>query len=221
MTSKGNKKPRTAAPRRKKTPSRTAARKPAATRPADNPAPAHSAHGVVTIRKYSNRRLYDTAASAHITQEDLYRMVGRGAMVRILDATTGEDITNQTLATALIEHDPGKLRLMPAWLLHQMIRLHEQAIGGWLSALWPPAATAGTAPLPGWPNAAGAWPQVANPIGLGAWAPWAVNSPAGPDAGTLQHEPPGIRPTRDETLDDLRREVASLLQRLSDLERTD
>lgn len=208
--------------RKKKAPATPARRKKVAARPrsrqvgkprAKPPAP----DGVITIRKYSNRRLYDTVASSHITQEDLYHMVSQGAIVRILDASTGEDITNQTLAMALIEHDPGKLRLMPAWLLHQMIRLHEQAIGGWLSTLWPPLAAAGAAPIPSWTGATGVWPGGTTPMGLGAWSPWATPSASSPQTASPQPQPPPrTKPQREESLDELRREVANLLRRLSE-----
>ncbi len=159
--------------------------------------------GVTVIRKYANRRLYDTAASAHITQEDLYRMVSRGQVVQILDASTGEDITNQTLAMALIEHDPAKLRLMPAWLLHQMIRLHEHALGGWMSSLWQPL-RAPTSP-------ASAWPGAGAVSGLNPWMPW-------PAASASPAPAPPPEGQREAAVDELRREVSRLLRRLSELE---
>jgi len=212
---KATRKAAKAAPRRRaKGPGRSA------TRQASQPPQAPPADGVVTIRKYANRRLYDTSASAHITQDDLYRMVGQGAMVRILDATSGEDITNQTLATALIEHDPGKLRLVPAWLLHQMIRLHEQAIGGWLSTLWPALAGDGSGRMPGWAGPGGLWPGGGS-MGLGTWTPWSAAAAAEPDGEAGAAKPgPASRDKvgRKEGLDELRREAARLLRRLGEME---
>jgi len=162
--------------------------------------------GVITIRKYANRRLYDTASSAHITQEDLYRMVGRGAVVRIIDASTDEDITNQTLALALIEHDPAKLRLMPTWLLHQMIRLHEQALGGWLGPLWQmPAAPLGGAAA--WPGFAGTWPAGSAVAGWNPFIPRRTPEPPAPtppDAGW--------------SIEGIRLELDRLMRRLGELE---
>jgi polyhydroxyalkanoate synthesis repressor PhaR len=192
--------------------------KPAGREARRDPPPA-AASGVVTIRKYANRRLYDTAASKHITQEDLYRMVSRGAVVRILDAATEEDITNQTLALALIEHDPAKLRLMPAWLLHQMIRLHEQALGGWLSPLWQPL-SGGHATMPGWPTTHAGWPAATGPMSFGAWNPWAIGPPpTGAGTASQPAEPStGDQQTREDGIDELRREVSQLLRRLGELE---
>lgn len=192
--------------KKKPSPRRSPSSKPRRARAdASNPAAAAppAPPGVTVIRKYANRRLYDTAASAHITQEDLYRMVSRGQVVQILDASSGEDITNQTLAQALIEHDPAKLRLMPAWLLHQMIRLHEHALGGWMSSLWQPL-QAPTSP-------AAAWPGAAAMGSLNPWMPWpaAPSSPAPAPPADAQ---------REAAVDELRREVSRLLRRLGELE---
>lgn len=205
--------------RKKKAP--TTRRRKAATRPrrasksrqAENPHAPPPAPGVITIRKYANRRLYDTAASAHLTQEDLYRLVGRGAIVRIIDASTGEDITNQTLALALIEHDPAKLRLVPAWLLHQMIRLHEQALGGWLGALWQAAGAAG--PGLAWPALDSAWPGAGGMTSWPAWAPGAPAAPSAAAAGAAEE----VAADRRRAIADLRLELDRLLRRLGDLER--
>lgn len=197
---KGKKKPAARSRRRRASPPDTA--------------PPSAPPGVAVIRKYANRRLYDTTTSRHITQEDLYRMVTHGTIVRILDASTEEDITNQTLALALIEHDPAKLRLMPTWLLHQMIRLHEQALGGWINTLWQPFAS-GAMPMPGWPPSAGVWPGSAGPAGASPWNPWAPVAAPGPvPASAAQEAASG----RGSDLDELRREVARLLARLGELE---
>ncbi len=215
MARKQTKKKTTAGPaRRKKKPASRSKKQPA--RPLE-PAAATAPLGIVVIRKYANRRLYDTTTSRHITQEELYRLVTRGTIVRILDASTEEDITNQTLALALIEHDPAKLRLMPTWLLHQMIRLHEQALGGWISALWQPLA-GGAMPIPGWPAAATAWPGSVGSMGAGPWNPWApIGAPA--TAATPSTGDAGAGRASD--LEELRREVARLLARMSELKQPD
>ncbi len=138
---------------------------------------------------------------------------GAELFVRIIDASTGEDITNQTLALALIEHDPGKLRLVPAWLLHQMIRLHEQALGGWLGALWQAAGAAG--PGLAWPALDSAWPGAG---GMGSWPAWAPGAPAAPSAAAAGAAEE-VAADRRRAIADLRLELDRLLRRLGDLER--
>ena len=58
---------------------------------------------VVEIKKYANRRLYDTAQSAYITLADLAEMVASGTVVKVSDAKSGEDLTSVTLLQILIE----------------------------------------------------------------------------------------------------------------------
>ena len=73
------------------------------------------------IKKYKNRRLYDVANAKYINVSDLVSLIQVGETVEVLDATSGESITNSVLLQALIESG-GAVRL-PSNLLHIMIRL--------------------------------------------------------------------------------------------------
>lgn len=79
------------------------------------------------VKKYSNRRLYDTEASRYVTLEDLAEKVKRGADVLVVDAKTGEDLTQGTL-TQLILESRGAGRLLPVPLLLQLIRMGDDAL---------------------------------------------------------------------------------------------
>jgi polyhydroxyalkanoate synthesis repressor PhaR len=81
---------------------------------------------LLEIRKYSNRRLYDTTRSRHITAEDLYRLVREGYDVVVTDSATGADITHQVLAQMIVEREAPKLEVFPATLLHEIIRANQQ-----------------------------------------------------------------------------------------------
>jgi polyhydroxyalkanoate synthesis repressor PhaR len=81
---------------------------------------------LLAIRKYSNRRLYDTTRSRHITAEDLYRLVREGHDVVVTDSATGADITHQVLAQMIVEREAPKLEAFPAALLHEIIRANQQ-----------------------------------------------------------------------------------------------
>src|SRR4051812_11497829 len=59
--------------------------------------------GKVTIKKYANRRLYDTESSAYITLDRLAAMVREGREFEVIDAKTGEDITRQVLTQIIVE----------------------------------------------------------------------------------------------------------------------
>lgn len=83
------------------------------------------------IKKYGNRRLYDTSASRYITLEELTQTIRQGAEVRVVDAKTGEDLTQATLTQVIIE-GRGAGHLLPAPLLHQLIRLGDDALAEFL-----------------------------------------------------------------------------------------
>jgi polyhydroxyalkanoate synthesis repressor PhaR len=91
------------------------------------------------IRKYSNRRLYDTTRSRHLTADELYELVRAGHDVVVTDSATGADITHQVLTQMILERDPPKLEVFPTTLLHEIIRANQQMwrrfVEQWLAGL--------------------------------------------------------------------------------------
>lgn len=83
------------------------------------------------IKKYPNRRLYDTTDSAYITLDELVSRVKGGADVRIVDASTNEDLTQQTLAQMLFD-GRGAARFLSVPLLTQLVRLGDDALADFL-----------------------------------------------------------------------------------------
>lgn len=90
-------------------------------------------HGTMatTIKKYANRRLYDTKDSKYITIDELADKVRYGEDVRVVDAASGEDLTQATLVQVIIE-GRGAGRMLPVPLLTQMIRLDDEELGEFL-----------------------------------------------------------------------------------------
>ena len=82
---------------------------------------------MVTIKKYSNRRLYDTSASQYITLEELADKIREGTDVQVVHAKTDEDITQQILAQIILE-SRGAARLLPVPLLMRLIRMGEDSL---------------------------------------------------------------------------------------------
>lgn len=80
------------------------------------------------LRRYPNRRYYDSTHRQHLTLEGIYRLVREGCDVTVRDSKTGEDITAKVLAQLILEHDPPKLAAFPAELLHQIIRSNESLL---------------------------------------------------------------------------------------------
>jgi polyhydroxyalkanoate synthesis repressor PhaR len=74
------------------------------------------------IRKYPNRRLYDTSRSRHLTHQGVLDLIAAGHVVEVTDSRTGADITNVVLLQILIERDPARLGAIPTALLHRLMR---------------------------------------------------------------------------------------------------
>jgi polyhydroxyalkanoate synthesis repressor PhaR len=75
----------------------------------------------VLIKKYGNRRLYDTTGSRYVNLDDLAAMVRAGQDVRVVDAKSGRDLTRVTLTQIITEDAKGKPTGLPLELLRQLI----------------------------------------------------------------------------------------------------
>src|SRR4051794_33142971 len=80
------------------------------------------------IKKYANRRYYDSAHSRHLTLEEIRGLVKEGCDLHIIEAKTGSDITAQVLAQIILELDTPKLDSLPAPLLAWLIRMNDDAV---------------------------------------------------------------------------------------------
>ncbi len=77
--------------------------------------------GVVTIKKYGNRRLYDTSRSSYINLDELAAMVRGGTKVQVVDVKTGEDLTREVLLQVVLEVLRGS-DFFPVGMLERLIR---------------------------------------------------------------------------------------------------
>jgi polyhydroxyalkanoate synthesis repressor PhaR len=82
---------------------------------------------MLVVKKYANRRLYDTSESRYITLDDLADRIRRGSDVQVLDAHTSEDLT-QAILTQIILESRGGARLLPVKLLTRLIRMEDEAL---------------------------------------------------------------------------------------------
>lgn len=87
---------------------------------------------VLEVKKYPNRRFYDATRKKHVTLADLYEQVRAGRQIHVTDSKTGDDITHIVLTQIILEHDPPKLELFPASLLHQTIQANQQVVKGFI-----------------------------------------------------------------------------------------
>ena len=84
--------------------------------------------GKVTIKKYANRRLYDTESSAYITLDRLAQMVREGREFEVVDAKTGEDITRQVLTQIIVDEESRGSTMLPLNFLKQLIGLYGNSM---------------------------------------------------------------------------------------------
>ena len=83
----------------------------------------------ITIKKYANRRLYNTGTSTYVTLEDLATMVKNGEEFLVYDAKTGDDITRQVLAQIIFEQEnKAGQNLLPTTFLRQLIRFYGDSM---------------------------------------------------------------------------------------------
>ena len=80
----------------------------------------------VVIKKYANRRLYDTSASRYVNLEDIAAMVRNGTDVQVVDAKSGEDLTRATLTQIIVDNAKEQPGGMPLELLQQLIQASDQ-----------------------------------------------------------------------------------------------
>ncbi|MCY4238405.1 MAG: polyhydroxyalkanoate synthesis repressor PhaR [Rhodospirillaceae bacterium] len=82
----------------------------------------------VVIKKYANRRLYNTATSSYITLDDLSRMVRDDVDFAVFDAKTGEDITRSVLTQIIVEEEAKGQNLLPIGFLRQLIGMYGDSL---------------------------------------------------------------------------------------------
>ncbi|HIJ37495.1 MAG TPA: polyhydroxyalkanoate synthesis repressor PhaR [Rhodospirillaceae bacterium] len=85
----------------------------------------------ITIKKYANRRLYNTATSSYVTLDHLCQMVKDNDDFVVYDAKTGEDITRSVLTQIIVEEEgKGGQNLLPIPFLRQLIGFYGDSLGG-------------------------------------------------------------------------------------------
>ena len=181
--------------------------------------------GVVVIKKYSNRRLYDTSDSRYITLDELAQKIRAGHEVRVLDAKTNEDLTQPTLTQVILESRRAA-RLLPVPLLTQLIRMGDDALAeffgrymSWALELYLSAKHGAQAVSPFNPFAtmpfaatnavARLFNRFGEPAGPAGTPPSAANSPPFETEPDEAPEAPSPEPQTRE-LDELRAEIEAL-----------
>ena len=84
------------------------------------------------VKKYANRRLYNTATSSYVTLDDLCKMVRAGEHFVVYDAKSGEDLTRSILTQIILEEDGKGRNLLPINFLRQVISFYDDSLRAFL-----------------------------------------------------------------------------------------
>ena len=103
-------------------------------RSAKTPPAAVSEKGVRILKKYPNRRLYDTEISSYITLTEVKAMVLAGTAFEVRDAKTGDDLTRSILLQIILEEESGGVPMFSASMLAQIIRFYGHAMQGMMGS---------------------------------------------------------------------------------------
>jgi polyhydroxyalkanoate synthesis repressor PhaR len=98
----------------------------------------HNGDGAVIIKKYANRRLYNTESSSYITLEHLAAMTREGREFKVVDAKTDDDITHNVLTQIIMEEESRGQTMLPVNFLRQLISMYgdsmQAMVPGYLDA---------------------------------------------------------------------------------------
>lgn len=97
---------------------------------ADQMADSKPATPPVVVKKYANRRLYNTESSSYVTLEDLAQMVRQGRDFVVYDAKSGDDITRGVLTQIIVEEEAKGSHLLPESFLRQLIGFYGDSLQG-------------------------------------------------------------------------------------------
>jgi polyhydroxyalkanoate synthesis repressor PhaR len=86
------------------------------------------------IKKYPNRRLYDTRISSYITIEDVRQLIVEGEEFEVRDAKSGDDLTRQVLLQIIAEHEQDGEPMLSTQLLSQIIRFYGDSLQGFMGS---------------------------------------------------------------------------------------
>jgi polyhydroxyalkanoate synthesis repressor PhaR len=84
------------------------------------------------IKKYANRRLYDAAASRHVTLEDLRKLIVQGEKIRVVDDKTGDDLTRSILLQIIADQEQFGQPILSTATLESIIRFYGDAMQGFM-----------------------------------------------------------------------------------------
>lgn len=82
----------------------------------------------ILIKRYGNRRLYNTETRSYVNYQDLINLVREGQDIKVIDSTTKEDVTKAVLIQLILEEEKNKKTILPTQFLFQLLRSREESV---------------------------------------------------------------------------------------------
>ena len=92
----------------------------------------HQSSSIKTIKRYGNRKLYDTQNSRYVTLDEISTMVRNGEDICVIDNRTNEDLTSITLTQIMLEEEKNKKNALPLSLLKNLIQQSGESLADWV-----------------------------------------------------------------------------------------
>jgi polyhydroxyalkanoate synthesis repressor PhaR len=169
----------------------------------------------VVVRKYANRRLYDTSSSRYINLDDVARLVRDGVDVQVVDAANGEDLTRAVLTQIIVEAARKDEDGLPIELLRQMVAASDESMQEFLNWYLDTA-------MEGYRRAREAFSEHVRQFGRGPWTPFEMTAETFDPARMMQwfsSPRPSSSPEPAEEVEELRRRLAEMERRMEELVR--
>lgn len=175
------------------------------------------------IKKYGNRRLYDTEKSGYINLEQVAQLIREGQEVQVVDAKTGEDLTRHVMTQIIVDDSRDKKGGPPLDFLRDLIKTRDEAQKDFLQWYLSTATDAyhkvqEAWPTPSWPSLEEqrkAWAKMFDPFGAMRSAMRASKGGSAPEE-VPEPDEPEARASASDDLADLRRRLEDLEARLAD-----
>ena len=188
----------------------------------------------VVIKKYANRRLYNTRSSAYVTLENLSEMVKDGVDFVVYDAKTNDDITRSVLTQIIFDEESRGQNLLPIQFLRQLIRFYGDSMQAFVPSFLELsldsftrqqermrgqiAGAIGVAPGMGFMEDQVRQNLVLFDRAMKMFTPFAFVRPEDAAGGTAASTPPEpAKPASDTSLDDLKRQIEQMQAQISKL----
>lgn len=175
----------------------------------------------IEIRKYPNRRYYNTRDSRHVTLEEIRDLVRDGHDIKVIDSRTDEDISVAVLTQILLEIESPKLAFFPADFLQHLIRVNTDMFKAMTQSYFKNSLASFVKSAEGGPAGAAAGAGMPFPTSLEDWQKlWMGMLPHAPAAAGAGDQPGNAPPRKASRAREASDRVATLSRQMEEMRRT-